>query len=70
MNQVKLDIDALTVDTFATTPATAAPAVITTPGGFCCTGCDSGCGIFYTAGCENSGTKTTTGDDSVFICAA
>ena len=39
-------------------------------GGWCCTGCDSGCGIFPTAGGCQSGGKTYEypGCDSVYPC--
>jgi len=39
-------------------------------GGWCCTGCDSGCGIFPTAGGCQSGGKTYEypGCDSIYPC--
>jgi hypothetical protein len=41
MNDLILDLDALTVETFETESTSAFMA-----NGFNCTGCDSGCGIF------------------------
>jgi hypothetical protein len=59
MDQRKLDLTDLTVDSFTT--AASAVGSNTTDPDFCCTGCDSGCGIYYTAGCTASGTSTTDG---------
>ena len=42
-------------------------------GGFCCTGCDSGCGIFPTAGgCQSAGNtyEYPNCGDTVDICQA
>lgn len=52
----KLDLGSLQVTSFSTGGLAAAQAIDTYEFCKCCTGCDSGCGIVYTAGCEDSGT--------------
>lgn len=52
----KLELASLKITSFDTSAAAAAAGGDTFDIGCkCCTGCDSGCGIFPTAGCENSG---------------
>jgi hypothetical protein len=51
-----LNLDDLTVDSFTTAERSISPI-----GGFCCTGCTSGCGINPTAGgCASGGGGGTT----------
>ena len=63
MSRSRLNLSDLSVDSFEI-PApslSAAPqgdALANIGGGFCCTGCDSTCGIYPTAGGCNSGGKT------------
>lgn len=52
----KLDLGSLQVTSFAISFPSAVRAIETYELCKCCTGCDSTCGIVYTAGCENSGT--------------
>jgi len=53
---MKLRIEELKVASFTTESATVGPIEIDP---FCCTGCDSGCGINPTAGgCESGGGET------------
>ena len=65
-----LSVDNLQVESFATTSAALPSGGL----GFCCTGCDSGCGIFPTAGtCQSNGDSKycdTNGLDSFEVCAA
>ena len=52
----KLKIEDLRISSFTTESKTVAPIGIDP---FCCTGCDSGCGINPTAvGCESGGYET------------
>jgi len=68
-NPIRLDVDDLQVTSYATGPGTGLEAggdVLAPigPGGYCCTGCVSGCGINPTAGyCESGG-----GDSGVIRC--
>jgi len=55
-----LNPDDLNVETFPTTPA----SVSSIGGGYCCTGCTSGCGINPTAGGCESGSNS--GDIACF----
>jgi hypothetical protein len=66
MQRIKLDLEYLTVDSFQTeSPAQSAftagaqdPAFMMAGGGYCCTGCVSGCGYDPTAsGCASGGTE-------------
>jgi hypothetical protein len=69
MQPIRLDLENLTVDSFQTTPAdqdpsfliqAQDPAIAIGGGGFCCTGCVSGCGINPTAsGCASGGGDRT-----------
>lgn len=53
---MKLRVEDLKVASFTTEAAATSP-IIADP--FCCTGCDSGCGINPTAGgCESGGGET------------
>jgi hypothetical protein len=84
MARSRLDLTDLSVDSFEI----AAPSLSAAPqgdgmanlggGDWCCTGCDSGCGIYPTAGgCQSNGKTdfpycdlTAYPCDSVDICAA
>ena len=63
MQRIKLDLEHLAVDSF--TPAAPELEISTYsaplgPDGYCCTGCDSGCGYYPTAlGCESGGNDGT-----------
>jgi hypothetical protein len=55
---IRLNVEDLQVDSYE--PEAAAPII--GGGGFCCTGCDSGCGINPTAGgCQSGGDDTGAG---------
>jgi hypothetical protein len=60
MERIKLDLEHLAVDSFhATAPelSVSEASAPLGPGGYCCTGCDSGCGYNPTGlGCESGGT--------------
>ncbi len=60
-NAIRLDLDDLQVSSYATTGEfTAIPIG---PGGYCCTGCVSGCGINPTAGgCASGGGTLASAD--------
>ena len=64
---MKLRVEDLKVTSFKTESAVVKPIDIDP---FCCTGCDSGCGIFPTAGGCQSGGKTYEypGCDSIYPC--
>ena len=50
---IRLNVEDLQVDSYAP------EAAIAPIGGYCCTGCDSGCGINPTAGyCESGGASS------------
>jgi hypothetical protein len=66
MQRIKMDLENLTVDSFQTEAETMDagfgaqdPAFMAAPGGgYCCTGCVSGCGYNPTAsGCASGGTE-------------
>ena len=79
MARSRLNLTDLSVDSFEipTASLSAAPQddglANIGGGGFCCTGCDSGCGIFPTAGgCQSAGNtyEYPNCGDSVDICQA
>ncbi len=54
---IRLDVDDLQVTSYATQRDVAISPI--DGGGWCCTGCDSGCGINPTAGyCESGGASS------------
>ncbi|HSU15678.1 hypothetical protein [Longimicrobium sp.] len=62
-----LNPEDLTVESFATSEATMS---IGTGGGFCCTGCDSGCGINPTGGgCESASGQIYCVDNNTIAAA-
>jgi hypothetical protein len=64
MDRSKLEIDSLEVSSFDVTPQPSIQPVdgvnyMLPAGGYCCTGCVSGCGIYPTnGGCESGGDTT------------
>lgn len=57
---LSLNLDSLVVASFSTVSGTGTIIGKTLPDLFCCTGCDSGCGINPTAlGCESGGGDRT-----------
>jgi hypothetical protein len=68
MQRIKMDLENLSVDSFETAPAELDPSfmlaaqqpAIGPGGGYCCTGCVSGCGYNPTAsGCASGGSDTS-----------
>jgi hypothetical protein len=56
-NPIRLDLDDLQVTSYSTQGDASISPI--DDGGFCCTGCDSGCGINPTAGyCESGGASS------------
>jgi hypothetical protein len=62
MERIKLDLEHLAVDSFEAAAPDLQASVYSAPlgpGGYCCTGCDSGCGYNPTAlGCESGANDT------------
>ncbi|HEX6038853.1 hypothetical protein [Longimicrobium sp.] len=57
INPIRLDIEDIQVTTYATSDRTIISPI--DDGGYCCTGCDSGCGINPTASyCESGGASS------------
>jgi hypothetical protein len=63
MSTFKLNPEALAVTSFDTSVATRESSFAALPGegGYCCTGCDSGCGIFPTECYCESQSESGTG---------